>query len=807
MTNFQLYARLLAFFCTMVTTALVAHAAQSACAACIAVTIAPGQTLLLPENLHGLTVLLEASEDRTQSLAAGIGAVRERGGRPGVLLTPVVRPTDPDFGYRVKLQLTDIRSRLSADVLVALGWPGAAADAWTYGVAGYADVVVGGHTGPIPPGRRIWPAIEAVTTEDALELTRQGGAETWTLSLPADALEAARLLRELASAAAPQPDTLTEVVEVRGGRQLTAEEIVARNQAVARRQSSAVSHVISRGTLTLTFEAPGFPAPVTVVSDTTIYQGPGRTEFEQRRIRVNGIEFGSEGVPRLPIIEPERVAMPPLAISLTNQYRYDRDSDDTVNGVRCYVVTFEPIAAGASLYRGRAWISIEGFHTVRIAAVQTNLRGPIISSEQVDDFRDFGAGVWLLARSDVRQLYEGAGHRTPIHRLLVLDTAEANPEDFQERLATAYASAPVMLRDTAEGFRYLRRERPAKGESGGPSVVEALDRADRVRTVAAGLIIDPNISVPLPFAGLSYIDFNLFDTGAQLNAFFGGSYGQLAFSLPAFAAARWQIGGRAFGILSSFNDRSFRAGREIYDENVRQTPAHLSVWLLRPLTPRLAFRAGYEVDYTRLRAAPETSADFTVPADQLTHGVRAALEGQRAGWSGSLWWNGARRSGWREWGRGPDDFTPAHRDFQRFGLSLARSAVLTPRLVSRLELALASGRDLDRFSRYAFGTFDNRLRGYPSALVRYDRGGALRTAIAWTVNPRMRLDGFVDSAVVRDRGFGRSARNYTGIGAAIELPIPFAVLAALEWGYGIRGIRSDGSQGTHVIRVSAFKVF
>ena len=32
------------------------------------------------------------------------------------------------------------------------------------------------------------------------------------------------------------------------------------------------------------------------------------------------------------------------------------------------------------------------------------------------------------------------------------------------------------------------------------------------------------------------------------------------------------------------------------------------------------------------------------------------------------------------------------------------------------------GRDLDRFSRFAFGTFDNRLHGYPSALVRYDRG-------------------------------------------------------------------------------------
>ena len=43
------------------------------------------------------------------------------------------------------------------------------------------------------------------------------------------------------------------------------------------------------------------------------------------------------------------------------------------------------------------------------------------------------------------------------------------------------------------------------------------------------------------------------------------------------------------------------------------------------------------------------------------------------------------------------------------------------------------GHDLDRFSRYAFGTFDNRLHGYPAALVRYDKGAVVRTAVAWSL--------------------------------------------------------------------------
>jgi hypothetical protein len=367
-----------------------------------------------------------------------------------------------------------------------------------------------------------------------------------------------------------------------------------------------------------------------------------------------------------------------------------------------------------------------------------------------------------------------------------------------------------MLRDTADGFRYLQRDRTAQRRDAphlDPAPVLA-DRASRVRTLAAGVILDPNISRPLPFAGLSYVDFDVLGTGAQLNAFFGGTYGQLAFSVPSLGGTRWQLAGRAFGIASSYNDRAFDAGREIYEENILQRPAHASVWLLRPLTPRISLRAGYDLDYTHFAAADVTAPRFTVPADQVVHGARFAIDVQRGGWQASAWWNPARRAEWRAWGTpASGDYDPAHRGFQRYGASLSRSAVLTPRLAGRLEMALMSGRDLDRFSRYAFGSFDNRLRGYPAALVRYDRGGVIRGALAWSAARFLRLDAFVDSATVRDRGYGSGLRNYTGIGAAAEAPGPFGMLVAAEWGYGFRGINADGSRGTHVIRVSAFKIF
>jgi len=806
MTERPLYARLAILIgCLALLEALpAAQGPAPPCAACIAVTIDAGQALLLPDELHGLTIFLRDPGGEVGTLARLSDLIVARNGRAGVLVPAT--PGGPAAGhvYELRVRLTALRSGLDAGVLIGLEGPP------DPDVVPYVDVVAGPQRAEVEAGVRSWPLLPTASLEEALAATTSGTAEKWVVQAPTDALDARTLLVGLARAAAPPTGTLTDTVEVLGARRLTADEIVARHQAFARQQASRVTRSISTGTMTLTFEAPGFPAPVTITSSTVIYNEPGRTEIEQRSIEVNGIAFAGGRVPKLPILEPERVAALPLAITLTNAYRYRLAGEELIDGVRCHVVAFEPIPGDATRFRGRAWIAADTFAMVRVAAAQTRLRGAIVSSEQVDDFREVQPDLWLLVRSDVRQIYEGAAHRTPIHRLLTIGAHEIDPEDFGLRLRAAYASPSIMLRDTPKGYRYLEREVQRDPESPGAPpvvVVETAEPSTRIRTLAAGVIVDPNISVPLPFAGLSYVDFDLLGTGAQLNAFFGGSYAQVAFSAPSVGGTRWQLGGRAFGIASSYNDRAFRAGREIYEENLRQRPAHASVWLLRPISPRLTVRAGYEFDYTRLGSSPETADDFLVPADHLVHGARLSIEGQRAGWAGTLWWNPARRAGWRRWGRTTADYIPEHSTFQRYGATISRSAAPRPGLMTRVEAAFMGGHDLDRFSRYSFGTFDNRLRGYPSALVRYDRGGVIRGVAARAVGKVARLDGFVDVAAVRDRGFGRRYRNYTGVGFAAEAPAPFGMLAAIEWGYGIRGLNADGSRGTHVIRVSAYKMF
>jgi len=606
-------------------------------------------------------------------------------------------------------------------------------------------------------------------------------------------------------------------VDVTGERSLSVEEVIARHQAAAARQRERVGSLVASGATVLTFQIPGLAAPMTISSDTVVYQAPGVSEVEQRRIRLNGLDYETEkeGVPRLPIVEPERVSEPPLTISLTEVYRYRLEGREKRQGRDAYVVSFAPRAEGRSLFRGRAWIDASSFDMLRVEASQTALRGAIVSSQQEDEFVPVPVGggtAWLLGRSETHQVYAGAGHRTPIHRVLTLTTHEPNPSDFAARLEAAHASTSVMLQETPEGFRYLKRAGKGDDRAGRPGDPRptrvAAGKAQRVRTIAAGVLVDPNIDHPLPFAGLSYLDFDFLGSGAQVNAFFGGAFAQLAFAVPSLRGTRLQLHGAGFATLAEYNDRSFRNGVEIYGEDVRQRPARFALGLLHPLGPRWRARADYELTCTRYRRADFADPAFAPPASAPVHGVRLALEAQEGPWSASFWWGAARRQRWPEWGvPGNPEFRAGAIGFQRYGAELARSFVFSPRLVGRAEVAWMAGRDLDRFSRFSFDGFDNRLRGYPSAGLRYDRGAVLRTAGSWNAWRRLRLDGFLDGAFLRDPGFGASEKGYLGAGAGLETALPKGLLLAVEWGYGFQARDRDGNKGVYVFRATAYKIF
>jgi hypothetical protein len=309
----------------------------------------------------------------------------------------------------------------------------------------------------------------------------------------------------------------------------------------------------------------------------------------------------------------------------------------------------------------------------------------------------------------------------------------------------------------------------------------------------------------LSFAGLSYVNLDLFGRGGQLNVFFGGVFGQAAWAIPAIAGTKWQVHGKVFAIGAQYSDRVFRNGREQYSENLLQQPGYVSIGVLRPLTSQVRLTADYSLAITALEPTGNTPPLFEVPGDVVDHGALLAIDADRGAWGLRGWWNPARRDGWRRWGL-PGAFDAATRDYQRYGARITRTIALRPSVSSRVEMSWMGGRDLDRFSRFGFDAFDNPLHGYPTTSIRYDHGAVVRSATAWTVHG-VRVDAFADAAYVHDPGWASAVRTYPGIGAGIESAGPFRTLLSVDWGYGFRAPRTSGGRGTQTARITVYRGF
>jgi hypothetical protein len=741
---------------------------------------------LAPGSLEGVQLMVGTGGEFRSPAGATVA----------VLVSPSTDEGVPQIVFAARTAITALRAE-RPDVQIAIdGAAFAARGVPLDELRPYVDAVIGENWARLP-------AVSNPTVDDLIAASLTPGVEK--VLLPVVRLDW-RAVQEFAARRPAQ-------IEVTGSRRLSVSEILARYQAQQRRQDALVKTTIATGTTTLLFEVPDFSAPITITAETTIFRGAQGTSIEERGIRVNGASIAggsAQSPPELPLIEAERISTPPLTITLDEAYRYALEGEarlkadpTAVNAESlCYVVSFEPRLAGGGLGRGRAWIDMRDFTLRRLETVQRDLRGAIVSSEQVDEFGRVdvgGASVWLPIETRIFQSYEGPGFRTPIHRTIAVRRYDVNSSAFDAQLAAALASDNVMMRDTPEGLRYLVRQ----GKDGSRTAVTRGGHS--IRSIIGGVLIDPNISRPLAFAGLSYINLDLFGRGAQLNVFFGGVFGQLSWSVPSIAGTRWQAHGSAFGLAAQYTDRVFRNGREQYAENLLQQPGYAAAGVLRPLTPRVRATVDYTVDVTALDRTVNTPALFDVPGAVVNHGAVLALDADRGPWSARAWWNPVVRYHWRRWGP-PGAFDAGTRDYQRYGVRLRRTLALRSSVSSRFELAWMGGRDLDRFSRYGFDAFDNPLHGYPTASVRFDRGAVVRTATAWTWRG-LRVDGFGDAAIVHDPGWASPTRAYPGVGAGVESGGPFRTLLSVEWAYGFRAPRQDGGRGTQTARITVYKGF
>jgi hypothetical protein len=553
-------------------------------------------------------------------------------------------------------------------------------------------------------------------------------------------------------------------------------EVIFRHQQVQAAQDAVVRSFAADMHMEQHFRPTPTDAGFDVVTENRFFSDRDGVEWEELSFTLNGSKWGSDRPP-FPLLQPEKVNSLPLDLRLNADYEYRLDGAESVDGAECYAVRFTPRRGDKPLYRGTVWIDATTFARVKLQAVQTRPGAPVLSNEETQHFAPVGAAaghrIYLPVRLSSRQIILIAGRNLLLEREVRFSGFDINAVDFAARRDDSRRGEGVMFRETQEGLRYYVK----RGD-----VRAVAERAtSSAKALAIGTVVDPSYDYPLPILGLNYLDFEFLGKDNQLALLFGGVLALVNVQRPQLAGRRVDGGIDLFAIAVSANDRVYDEAGEREDERLTTRPFSTGVNLGYQFTDFQKLVASYQFRYDSFEASDETATDFIAPLGTATHGLGLAYEYRRAGYS--LQANGFyhRRASWNEWGR-PGDFDPSQRDYLKYGASLSKEFFAGLHKF-RVNAAYFGGKDLDRFSTYQFGLFDEtRIHGVPTAGVRFPELAMLRGSYSLNLFELYRLDVFLDQALGRQPGASRQWRSITGFGLGFNLRGPFRTLVRGEIG-------------------------
>ena len=628
------------------------------------------------------------------------------------------------------------------------------------------------------------------------------------LSLTVDDPGPVVLLRLERPSAAELAGFETEL-EVDADREIPVEEILRRLQAFEDDQARRLDYYQATRTLHLRFQAPqgSFEAS---------YSGEFFNRFERgfdwvwKDFSVGGVKWRSKRIPKLPLIQPEKVASTPAEIKLTKDYDYRLRGTATVDGRDCWVIDFKPldVVPGRSLYRGTVWVDREIFARVRTRATQVGLYGSVLSNEETYFFTPLDAAgrrsEWssdafvLPLRISGQQTLSILSVTLPVEVETVLENVRINGEDFDRNRETALASDATMVRDTDDGLRYLRKKEHDE------RYVEAELDTDRL-FLLGGVFWDESVDYPLPLAGVNYLDLDFKDTGAQIDVFFAGAFLAAGISDPQLFGSRWNGGANVNGLFFKAGDELYRDGEIVPEETVRRRTASADVFVGRPFARFLSFELAYQVRTEDFSRADDTGDGFVLPQDTLTHTARANIQYNRAGYRLGLVADTNSRSNWEFWGLPEnDEYHADQKDYRRWRVNFAKTWWLPEFRRVRVSFEHLDGSNLDRFSGYDFGMFgDASVSGYQSGLVRAERANGAHVLAGVNYFDKIRFDFKVDAVWASNAMTGLDNELLAGIGLEGTTTLPWQLIMNFEVGYAVAG----PGKGNFALRVFFLKLF
>ena len=595
-------------------------------------------------------------------------------------------------------------------------------------------------------------------------------------------------------------------VEVGATRGLTADEIIARERAWDAGQRDRTRTYTAAMDTSLRFRV----AQLTGSLDLTIrgpyfFQQGKPSDWAWQEFFLNGVKWKGRTIPKLPILQPDKVTTLPLDIRLTEEYAYELAGETSIDDRPAYRVDFRPRSTTGDkpIYRGTAWIDRETFALLRRESIQLNLKSDTLSNVQTEYYRAVPGAPGVVLPLEIRgqQVFSTAGRTTAIERRVVMSDVVINPSDFEARRKEAYASKSQMVRDTDEGLRYLVPD-PGKPEE---RLVESKLTRKSLFGIA-GVFYQRGQDYPFPLLGVQYFNFDMWGKNKQLSVFFAGALLFANYTDPAFLGSRFDLGADAFGFAIPLVETNYRNGVDVRSERIKHLPEFFQINLGHPLGPYLKASLLLSAQWDNYQRDQDTGPEFVTPVDTFTYGAGLRLNWNQDGYNIAANGGYFSRAEWRPWGDpNTSGYDPRQKDYWKYSVDVSKGFYFAEFRKLLLKVAYLGGQDLDRFSRWDFGPFGtNSMIGFPSGAVLADRAYQANIAYGLNIESIVRFELEYNQAVVTNRQAGWNNTYFSGFGITTAFNGPWdGTRIRAEVGYPVV---AQGVQG-FTINAQILKLF
>jgi len=583
-------------------------------------------------------------------------------------------------------------------------------------------------------------------------------------------------------------------IVVKGGVDLSVEEIIARWQQYREAQKQRLENYQASSFMTLHFES----TTVAQAFDISMrlqqfYQRDGKMELAQTEFYVNGVKFSNKHEFPLPQLEPEKVLTQPLELTLNERYSYKLLGTETINGVPCYVVGVEPKAQDETLYSGKIWIDTTSFREVRQTLSQRGAKSSVVVNVETQDFALVSDGQGkpfnLTSSLSAQLTLNAAGRDFQLQKTLKFSDYAINLPHYADDLAAAHRTDQPMYRETDQGLRELKLKN-------GERVVEPTSQK-RIVSLVGGAMYGGTYTFPIPIAGISMADFDYRHTGAQLSTFFAGPI--LATDLSKQYAAKFRLAADlALSALPGEN--------RLYNGNVEnlqkaawtweQTIGARASW---QATNHLSITAFNYLAYDIYRRTSDTAFLYRLPRNGVAFLPGVQLRMSEKGYIFTADGTRGERIGWKQFGcvastaqcaaqSLPSALPSPQSGYTLYDADLNKDYYIRKFTKGGWDMAYYGGEQLDRFSRYAPSLFSNpRIHGFPGGTDTFDAIAMSNVHYGFNVMDLVKFEGMYSYARARNLAESSHFRKFDGLEANFNTIGPMGTLIQGTVSYALHG--------------------